>query len=200
MCIYKIFRPNERIDIPWYVSLKENIIDMARLLIIESLCKAMTLKTIRNDGLGYVEMYLTLSSILTKSIRKTMPSSTYGKNWFILGAVVSCWRGKEASLSVCKVSRKAAQRLYRRYEEVSWVRVSKKRLRDKHFHNKWTPHNIFPCCAFCGWYFRISPAHPNNENLTLILTFVKFCPRHSLRCCWKEGVIKVWFSKDRVVE
>ena len=92
MCIYKIFRPNERIDIPWFVGLKENI--------IESLCKEMTLKTIRNDGLGYVEMYLTLSSILTKSIRKTMPTSTYGENWFILGAAVSCWRGKDASLCV----------------------------------------------------------------------------------------------------
>ena len=55
--IYKIFRHNERIDIPWYVSFKENIIDMARLLIIESFCKAMTLKTIRNDGLGYIKMY-----------------------------------------------------------------------------------------------------------------------------------------------
>ena len=169
MCIYKIFRPNERIDIPWFVGLKENI--------IESLCKEMTLKTIRNDGLGYVEMYLTLSSILTKSIRKTMPTSTYGENWFILGAVVSCWRGKEASLSVCKVSRKAAQRLYRRYEEVSWVRVSNKRLRDKHFHNKWTnlPQTIFPCCAFCVWYFRTSPAYIQIMKISpIILTFVKF--------------------------
>ena len=80
-----------------------------------------------------------------------MPTSTLGENWFIMGAAVSCWRGKEASLSVCKVSRKAAQRLYRRYEEVSWVRVSNKRLRDKHLHNKWTnlPQTIFPCCAFC---------------------------------------------------
>ena len=196
MCIYKIFRPNERIDIPWFVGLKENI--------IESLCKEMTLRTIRNDGLGYVEMYLTLSSILTKSIRKTMPTSTYGENWFIMGAWVQLLVVEEGKtpLSGCKVSRKAAQRLYRRYEEVSWVRVSNKRLRDKHFHNKWTnlPQTIFPCCAFCGWYFRISPAYPNNENLTLILTFVKFCPRHSLRCCWKEVAIEVWFSKCRIVE
>ena len=200
--IYKIFRHNERIDIPWYVSFKENIIDMARLLIIESLWKAMILKTIRNDALGYIKMYLALSSILTKGIKKTMPTSTYGENWFILSEVVSCWRGRDASFSGCEVSRKAAQRLYRRYEEVSWVRVSNKRLRDKHFHNKWTnlPQTIFPCCAFCGWYFRISPAYPNNENLTLILTFVKFCPRHSLRCCWKEGAIEVWFSKCRIVE
>ena len=151
---------------------------MARLLIIESLWKAMILKTIRNDGLGYVEMYLTLSSILTKSIRKTMPTSTYGENWFILGAVVSCWRGKEASLSGCKVSRKAAQRLYRRYEEVSWVRVSNKRLRDKHFHNKWInlPQTIFPCCAFCGCYFRTSPAYIQIMKISPIsLTFVNFC-------------------------
>ena len=108
-----------------------------------------------------ISIALSLSSILTKGIKKTMPTSTYGENWFILGAVVSCWRGKEASLSVCKVSRKAAQRLYRRYEEVSWVRVSNKRLRDKHLHNKWTnlSQTIFPCCAFCVWYFRTSPSY-----------------------------------------
>ena len=148
-------------------------------------------------------MYLTLSSILTKSKKRAMPTSTLHTvridSYWVQLLVVE--EGK-TPLSGCKVSRKAAQRLYRRYEEVSWVRVSNKRLRDKHFHNKWTnlPHTIFPCCAFCGWYFRISPAYPNNENLTLILTFVKFCPRHRFRCCWREGAIEVWFSKCRIVE
>ena len=125
-------------------------------------------------------MYLMLSSILTKSIKRQCPllSSIYGENWFILGAVVSCWRGKDASLSGCKVSRKAAQRLYRRYEEVSWVRVSNKRLRDKHFYDVWInlPQTIFPCCAFCGWYFRTSPAYIQIMKISpIILTFVKFC-------------------------
>ena len=123
-------------------------------------------------------MYLMLSSILTKSIKRQCPllSSIYGENWFILGAVVSCWRGKDASLSGCKVSRKAAQRLYQRYEEVSWVRVSNKRLRDKHFYDKWTNFHklFFLVVPFVGDIFGYHQHIQIMKTSPIILTFVKF--------------------------